>query len=226
MYKCLCFQGFNIYLDLIILYNYITRVVYSNVFLLLIGKSIIGGVNVKKSSRKNSSYLVALVLLLLVGMSIGYAAISTTLNINGKSSIGKATWDVHFENLKVTSGSVTATKAAAIDSGKTNITYEIPLSIPGDFYEFTVDVKNGGSIPAKVSANPTLGGISSAEDVYLNYTVTYSDGRSIAVNDALAAGATASYKVRVEFDENISNSQLPSEAKTLDLTFAVNYVQN
>ena len=179
----------------------------------------------KKKSKKNSSYLIAILLLLLVGVSVGYAALSTTLNINGKSTIGKATWDVHFENLKVTSGSVTATKAATIDSGNTNITYEIPLNTPGEYYEFTVDVANDGTIPAKVSAAPTLSGINTSADVYLNYTVTYADGRAIAVNDKLAVGGTATYKVRVEFDQNISSSQLPTNGATLDLAFAVNYVQ-
>lgn len=179
----------------------------------------------KKNSKKNSSYIVAIVLLLLVGISIGYAAISTTLNINGTSNIGKATWDVHFENLKVTTGSVTATEAAAIDAGKTNITYEIDMSTPGEFYEFTVDVTNGGSIPAKVSATPTLGGVSTAQDVYINYTVAYSDGTAVKANDTLAVGATKTLKVRVEFDSTISNSQLPTSAESLSLTFAVNYAQ-
>lgn len=179
----------------------------------------------KRKSKKNSSYLIALLLLLLVGTGIGYAAISTTLNINGKSTIGKATWDVHFENLSVSQGSVTATKAAAIDAGKTNISYEVTLNTPGEYYEFTVDVANDGSIPAKVSALPTLGGITSADDVYLNYKVTYKDGSPISADDVLAVNGTASYKVRIEFDENITSSQLPTAGKSLDLTFAVNYAQ-
>ena len=178
-----------------------------------------------KKSKKKLSFKNSAVLLLLIGVGIGYAVISTTLNITGKTTIGKSSWDVHFENLVTTTGSVTPTQAAVIDSGKTNITYEIPLELPGDFYEFTVDVKNGGTIPAKVSANPTLGGITSAEDVYLNYTVTYADGTEIKLDDELAPSATASYKVRVEFDKNITGSQLPTDAKVLDLTFAVNYVQ-
>lgn len=174
---------------------------------------------------KNSSYIAAILLLLLVGISVGYAAISTTLNINGTSSIGKSTWDVHFENLAVTTGSVTATTPATIQSDKTNITYTITLNNPGDYYEFTVDVKNSGTMAAKISATPTLSGVSTAQDVYINYTVKYSNGNAIAANDTLAVGETKTFKVRVEFDSNISSSQLPSTTSSLSLGFSVNYVQ-
>lgn len=177
----------------------------------------------KKSGKK---VVLSLLALLLLTITVGYAALSTTLNINGTSKINNATWDVHFTNLKVTSGSVSATKAATIDSGKTAIDYNVELIKPGDFYEFTVDVTNTGTIDAKLDDAPILSGVSAEQDVYTNYTVTYSDDTAINANDKLAAGATKKLKVRVEFDRNITNSQLPTEAQTLDLKFAMNYVQD
>ena len=176
----------------------------------------------KKSNRK---FVLLVLALLLFTITVGYAALSTTLNINGTSKINNATWDVHFANLKVTSGSVSATKAATIDSA-TEIDYNVELIKPGDFYEFTVDVTNTGTIDAKLGAAPILSGVSAEQDVYTNYTVTYSDDTAINANDKLAAGATKKLKVRVEFDRNITNSQLPTEAQTLDLKFAMNYVQD
>ena len=178
----------------------------------------------KKSGKK---VVLSLLALLLLTITVGYAALSTTLNINGTSKINNATWDVHFANLTVTEGSVSATKAATIDSGKTAIDYNVELIKPGDFYEFTVDVTNTGTIDAKLGEAPILSGVSAEQDVYTNYTVTYIDDTAIHANDKLAAGATKKLKVRVEFDrENITNSQLPTEAQTLDLTFAMNYVQD
>ena len=44
---------------------------------------------------------IAIILFLTVGFCIGYAALNTTLTINGSSTIEKNTWDVHFENIKV-----------------------------------------------------------------------------------------------------------------------------
>ncbi len=177
----------------------------------------------KKNSKK---FVLALLVLLLLTVSVGYSALSTTLNINGTSKINNATWDVHFENIKVTSGSVSATKAATIDTATTTVNYNVDLTKPGDFYEFTVDVKNAGSINAKLSALPTLSGVSTKQDVYTNYTVTYKDGTAIKADDKLASGETKTLKVKVEFDKNVANNQLPTEAQTLNLTFAMNYVQD
>ena len=176
----------------------------------------------KKSGKK---VVLSLLALLLLTITVGYAALSTTLNINGTSKINNATWNVQFKNLTVTPGSVSATKAATIDSA-TEIDYNVELIKPGDFYEFTVDVTNTGTIDAKLGEAPILSGVSAEQDVYTNYTVTYSDDTAINANDKLAAGATKKLKVRVEFDRNITNSQLPTEAQPLNLTFAMNYVQD
>lgn len=176
----------------------------------------------KKSNRK---FVLLVLALLLFTITVGYAALSTTLNINGTSKINNATWNVQFKNLTVTPGSVSATKAATIDSA-TEIDYNVELIKPGDFYEFTVDVTNTGTIDAKLGAAPILSGVSAEQDVYTNYTVTYIDDTAIHANDKLAAGTTKKLKVRVEFDRNITNSQLPTEAQPLNLAFAMNYVQD
>ena len=61
-------------------------------------------------SRNNKNIYVVLVVVLLISITIGYAVINTTLNINGKSNISKNTWDIYFDNIKITNGSVTAVK--------------------------------------------------------------------------------------------------------------------
>lgn len=175
-------------------------------------------------SKIKSNYIIALFYLWFVGISLGYAILNTSLNITGKSSIAKSTWDIHFENISITDGSVEAIKEPTVED-LTSVYFEAKLSNPGEFYEYTVDVVNKGSIPAKISSNPILSGVEETEDVYLNYTVTYLDGREIKLGDTLDVSESVSYKVRIEFDENITNSQLPDTAKLLDLLFEVNYVQ-
>lgn len=183
----------------------------------------VSDVNKKRNRRVGYSLVIVLLLLLFIGF--GYAFLSQTLEISGTTGIGSSSWDVHFEDLRVTSGSVTATSAATIDTNKTSVNFEVPLSMPGDFYEFTVNVVNKGTIPAKVSAKPTLSGVSTDQDVYVNYTVTYSDNTEIAADDKLDAGATATFKVRVEYDENITSDQLPTTEQSLNLGFSIDYVQ-
>lgn len=177
--------------------------------------------------KRGLSILVLLVLLLTI--TIGYSLLSTTLNINGTTTISKPTWDIHFANVQVTSGSqTTGSTAPVIATTGTNagllITYSPRLNQPGDFYEFTADIVNAGSINA-VLGSITLGGVSAAQDVYTNYTVKYSNGTAIAANDTLNAGVTRTIRVRVEFDSNITQAQLPSSAQTLNLTCALVYNQ-
>lgn len=184
----------------------------------------------KKNQKKKKKVLSVLVLLLLVlGITIGYAVLSQQLTISGTSTISNATWDVHFENVTISSGSVTATTApvAAAADKKTTLTYAVgSLTTPGDFYEFTVDVKNGGSVAAKLSDVPTLSGVSAAQDVYTNFTFTNSDGTAVTAGQTIASGASRKYKVRVEYDSNISAEQLPSSAQNLTLTVTMNWVQS
>jgi hypothetical protein len=179
--------------------------------------------------NKKRDYL-SILLLLVVGLSIGYALLQTTLTINGTSKIKGNTWDIHFANLHVTDGSVaigTGDSAAVIQSTNTDITYTVTLNEPGDFYEFTVDAVNAGtidgmieSVTSKLNNNPIT-----TLPAYLNYSVTYSDGVALSPNQYLKAGDSETYKVRIEFKKDISSSDLPTTVQTLTLDFGVVYVQ-
>ena len=174
--------------------------------------------------KKNSSFVV-IALLLIVTISFGYAALSTTLNINGTSTIITQNWDVHFANVKATTTTgATVTKAPTITEGKTTeVTYNVALNQPGSVYEFTVDVVNGGTIAAKPSAIQTLWG--NTQPTIYNYTVTWSDGSPITANTALAAGDKKTVKVRIEYKKDITAAQLPSADTALSLTCSIPYVQ-
>ena len=99
-----------------------------------------------------------------------------------------------------------------------------PLEKPGDFKAISFDVVNGGSIDAKLDGF-VLNGISSAQDVYLNYYILYSDWYTPKSGDVLTAGSTKSMVLVIEFDDSISSSQLPTTNQSLDLSFTLNYVQ-
>ena len=175
-----------------------------------------------------------ILVLLLLGITLGYAALSSNLNINGSTSLNNATWSIIWDNVEVSTGSVKDTsvvQAAQItNTQKTLVEYSIILSKPGDYYEFTVDAKNEGSIDAMVDviSNKTYESNGTTEKPlpsYLNYTVTYSDGVEIAPNHLLESGKTEKYKVRVEYKKDIEASQLPTEAETIKFKFSVTYIQ-
>lgn len=174
--------------------------------------------------KKKNNYLIAILLLLLVGMGIGYAGLSTTLNISGKSTISKATWSVYFDNVQEKYGSVEAQLEPTI-ADDTVIVFEVGLALPGDFYEFTFDVINDGTIDAMIDDVNILPQLTAAQSKYLNYTVTYQNGDEIKANDLIAVDSSVSLKVRVEFRNDINASDLPTEEQDLELEVIMNYVQ-
>ena len=168
---------------------------------------------------KNYKKIVFGVLLLaVVCVTVGFAALTTTLNINGTTTAKSNSWNVTFANVAKEAGVTAKTKPTI--SG-TTLSYAVDLNQPGEYYEFEVDVKNTGSIPAKLSATPTITGTSS----YLTHEVTYNDGTEIKANDTLSAGGTVTLKVRVEYKSDLTADTLPTEDAPTTFTVALNYIQ-
>ena len=166
-----------------------------------------------------------LLIILILGLGIGYAYINSDLNINGTAQVNSANWDVHWANIQVTNGSVEASSPTI--SNQTTVNYNITLNTPGDYYEFTVDAVNGGSIDAMIDTiDSKLNGatITTLPD-YLNYTVTYSDGVPLEANHQLLHNTTEKYKVRIEYRTDIELNQLPTTNQSLTLQFTVTYRQ-
>ena len=161
--------------------------------------------------RRNNSIYMFVVLILFV--CIGYALLGTDLKINGSSLIESVSWNVYWNNIQIKEGSVTdVTTPATIKPGKTVVEFNVNLNQPGDYYEFTVDAVNDGSIDAMIG--DLTKGIYAVNGVtpkplpeYLEYTVTYTDDSDIEENHLLEAGHTETYKVRVYYKEDIDSSK-------------------
>ena len=174
--------------------------------------------------NKKRSYFFLFLFLLVCSVGLGYAAISTTLSIDGSAQFKDARWNVYFDNLNVTTGSITATTPASI-TNTTTVSFGAKLENPGDFYEFTVDVVNGGNMNAMIDSFNILPELSVAQQNYLSYIVTYSDGVALASKQKLDVGATETLKVRFEYLENADASLYPTEDDNLTIAFDVTYVQ-
>lgn len=179
----------------------------------------------RKIRRKVNKPLLYFVFFIFASVSVGYAALSTTLSITGKSTLSKNSWDIHFENfVLVHNGASKVTTAPTIDSTKTKVSFNITLSKPGDSYEFTVDAVNKGTIDAMLSGFSATS-LTTDQQKYLTYTVTYSDGEAISTKDYLKKGTKETIKVSIFFKEDLSAADLPSSAETLNLTATLTYVQ-
>ena len=182
----------------------------------------------KENRKKN---IITLLIILIGSLGIGFALLRTNLTITGTGKIRGNTWNIYFDNIRITNGSVELSSGntiPTIDSiTKTDITYSITLSEPGDYYEFLVDVINDGSIDAMIDIITNQLNNNPIETLpnYLNYSVSYLDGIKLLKNQYLKAGNTETYKVRMEYKEDLNNEDLPDTPQVLDLHFGVVYIQ-
>ncbi len=185
-----------------------------------------------KNRKRNRLFLL---LILLLGVTVGFALLSTTLKINGNASIAKNTWSVYWANVGNQTG-VTPTTAPGITSEdeehQNNIlSFGVTLDKPGDFYEFQVDAVNDGTIDAMLSVittNITSNGSPATLPSYIKYSVIYADDEEPVKKHLLAKDTTERYKIRIEFLKSITNDELnnmPEEGLEYDIDVEVPYVQ-
>lgn len=167
---------------------------------------------------------ILIVLILLIGL--GYALLQSNLSINGITNLSNPIWDVHWNNVQVSTGSVEA-DTPTIDTNKTTVSFNVTLTKPGDYYEFTVDAVNAGTIDAMIeSISSKLNGTTiTTLPAYLEYKVTYDDGVDLEVNHALMQNTTETYRVKVGYKKDISSNELPTTNQSIDLQFSVKYKQ-
>ena len=192
----------------------------------------------KRNKKRNRIYLLVL---LLLGITVGFAALATTLKINGNASITKNNWSVYWDedSIAVTQGSKGDT-TPTVENGEdgsvnTKVNWNVNLEVPGDFYEFTIDAANAGTIDAMITGiTPTL---PQNLPSYVSYSVTYADGVEPAQYHLLPKGTksgstitptTEKYKVRIEFLNTITPEQMdaiPEGGLSLDFGYEVQYGQ-
>ena len=173
--------------------------------------------------RKTLYMILSIVLISIFSLTIVYAALSVTLNITGSTEVTASNWNIHLANPEVKSGSVNSNVPTI--SGN-NLSFSVNLATPGDYYEFTVDVVNGGSIDAMIDSVVKTPELTSEQAKYIKYEITYENGESINTNQTIKSGTSTPIKVRVEYRKDISASDLPSTATELSLKLTLIYVQS
>ena len=134
--------------------------------------------------RKNKKLFI---IFLLVLISIGFAYLTSTLEINGIAGIGRNTWNIYFDNVVNLSGASLATTAPTTSGTTTrSLSYSVNLTKPGDAYRFNVDIVNGGTLDAMITilTNTTL---TAEQQKYVEYSVTYADETPLATVSAPSA---------------------------------------
>ena len=162
---------------------------------------------------KKQSLLIVIVILILLGVSVGYSVVRISTNVKGKTSIVKDL-DVEFESIgKIEEyGSYGAT--AEISDDKKTVLINVPkLSYMGAYAVVPITVKNVGQLPAKLESIYEYG-TTDNEAIKITY-----DG--IAVTDkALNPMEEEKFFIKVSWE-----NELKQDSSEIEFYIRFNYVQ-
>ena len=179
------------------------------------------------TKEKNVKGILLLLVIAVLIMSVGFAVYSQSLNINGTVTVKASKWDIRYNSTytETTNSEVASAKSY---SGDTTFSFTVTLNEPGDFYEATVEAENFGTFDAKMK-KITMSSLTTDQAKYLSYTVTYGGTAYTATTDdlnvALAAGAKAPVKVRVEYLQPANSDDLPENDVVVTVTGSLDYEQ-
>lgn len=155
-----------------------------------------------KKSKKNY-VLIALVVILLC-IAVGYAAFSANLTINGTAN-ANGTWDVKFVKAAINEPGHGTVEPSISPDGQT-LTVAVELSYPGDGCTVTANIKNSGTIPARLTSFELLNEEGTADFASDDITVTVpDDGNNFTSGEngeVIAAGETCPFTFSVQWNES------------------------
>ena len=168
-----------------------------------------------RSSIRRKNIILGILIVMLVGMTIAYSALSSYLTINGTSSI-TSDFKVIFTDIQegTMNGANTVKKEI---TAPTTATFQVNLEKPGSSAEYNVTVQNQGKLDAYLES---IEGIDEAnEKAPTDITFKIS---GITRYTKLQVNESKTFKVIVTFDS--SATSLPSESK--QLTLKLNFAQD
>lgn len=169
-----------------------------------------------KERNNSKGIIIAVLLVAIVVMSIGYAALTQKLQINGTAEI-TSTWDVKITGIEVKDKTGAAVEATPATSNGTTATFDVEFTSPGDSITYDVTVTNSGSLDATLASLVSTPQADGSADII--YTVT---GVTAGTTEIAADGGTNVVTVKAEF--NPAATTVPT-VKTRSLTVDLEYVQ-
>lgn len=194
--------------------------------------------------REMKTLVIAALVISVVAIGVGFAAFSTTLQINGTATVNTAgkTWNVLFTGIEKTNLSTADIDATVptISNGsagenKTNTaigTITAAFTAPNQKLQYKITVTNSGTYNAKLTAAsiPTLETITvtgtgdaaetDAANVkkHLKFSFTKLDGSAVTPGtDTLDASATQDYLYTIEYEDLTNAADLPKAQVSISI---------
>lgn len=178
----------------------------------------------------NVTILFLVILLTGLLMGVGYASFSDILNVSGTAN-AKGTFNLEFQNVGIVEGTAnginlqtTMEETKISEDGNTLTVSVMDIAFPGAGVDFTVDIVNKGTIPAKLKSviETNVRGIGLAKITGLDII-----GKD---RPTLEAGETYNLQFRVEWDSEITDQTyidnlLATEGDTVSFNLDLEYIQ-
>ena len=189
---------------------------------------------------RNIKFMILVTAILVTSVGIAYALLTTTLNVTVSSvTQSQMTWDIKFVGTpSVSAGGTSATGrscgAATIASGSLGVTVAATtLSKPADKCVYTLQIKNNGTVPAKLGSIAFTGPTEAssctsdgAQKVCGNITYTMATNNTgtslLAVNSTLAVDETKTVYLIMEYTGTDVNGSAVTHTGS---KFTLGYVQ-
>ena len=162
-----------------------------------------------EKERRTKALLLSTLVVVVATVSIAFAAMSRTLNINGIGKMDTASWSVYFDNL-----SEATTVREAQEIGKPSISDDkgtvqdinVKLSNPKDEISYTVDIVNDGTIDAEITMIKDIE-LTDAQKKVFEFKVTYTDTGEVLQNgDILPKDTTKNITINIKFKDDITEA--------------------
>ena len=167
------------------------------------------------------------VIVAVLGLTVAFAALSTTLNIKGSAYLDAAKWGIKFQNLSEPSivGEASDAKTAKIEKDVSINDIKVTLSKPGDSVTYTVDLVNDGDINAKIE-NIEKTNLTEEQQKYITFTVKYKENDTeLKIGDILSKKEVKPLVIKIEYRKDLESSDLPKSAQGINLSYKLDFVQ-
>lgn len=179
--------------------------------------------------KTNKKFIIIFLVVLLLGLAVGYASFADVLNISGTAEL-KGDFNLVFYDCSANASSVgytdTIPDASKITNNGKTLTIGTELKYPGAGVQYDVVIKNEGSIPAKVDEDNPIR-IVSGDQLEGNAVITING--LTAPGDhvgTIAPGGTCEFSFTIEWPANMTDATLVNANKTYNYSFEINYVQD
>ena len=169
-----------------------------------------------RKRRKSSNSLILALIILLLGISVGYAAFADTLNIVGTAN-ANGKFSVEFASTKIidSKGINVLESKALISESKDTLTINIKdMQYPGSGATISCVIKNTGTVPAKLTGVTFAGNDDS--DISVIFSDSLKIGQTLDVNESW----TLKFVVKWNIDSTLS------EPKAINFSATLNYEQD